>query len=180
MVYVVFTELGARVIKNPTNEADFVNNPNVVKDPNLTHMSGIPPHFWKLENGTIVAMDENERHMREHKISSGSFVEDYQKLNDSGKADLAKNILRKEFSSLLVERGLTPAQIEENISRCAGDLVHSAMLKFKSEATIAVQESVTSIEVDLFTLEKKMGQYVQMALVAHAVVLIILGFVLSR
>lgn len=167
--YVVFNEIGARIVKNPDNEADFDANPKAVRDPDLQWVQGIPPHFWKFEEGRILPMNEQEKQARKTQIDTGNFVEDYSLLQKSGKADLAKKILQSEFAELLNKNGITPERIQSEVERHAALSVGSSMENFKKEASVAVRESVLALQADTFELEKKLASYMYWALVAQAV-----------
>ncbi len=64
MQVVVFTENNARIITNPSNPDDYINNIKAVIDPDLTQVHGVPPHFWKLNFGRIESMDDSEKAQR--------------------------------------------------------------------------------------------------------------------
>lgn len=51
---VVFTADGARVLKNPPDEHVLMQQPNVLVNPDLKHLYGIPPHEWAIDNGKVV------------------------------------------------------------------------------------------------------------------------------
>lgn len=61
---VVFTSNTALVLSNPGNLDDLAKYPNVVIDPDLSKVLGIPNTFWKLDNGKIVPMNEEEQQRR--------------------------------------------------------------------------------------------------------------------
>lgn len=67
---VIFTPNNARIIRNPSAEAleSFVKWPNVVIDPDLSKVEGLPPHFWKLVDGEIVPLDAAEQTARQNHI----------------------------------------------------------------------------------------------------------------
>jgi hypothetical protein len=70
---VVFTENNARILINPYNLDQFRAMPNAVIDPDLSHVRGISPHFWKNDEGRIVPMSESERAERlKHLVAHGS------------------------------------------------------------------------------------------------------------
>lgn len=59
MIAVVFTKNNARVLSGPAAEL-VKNNKNVVIDPDLTAVSGIPPHYWKLFDNKVLPMTSLE------------------------------------------------------------------------------------------------------------------------
>lgn len=63
---VIFTPTNARVVKNPTDEEyDFISAwPNAIIDPDMSRVDGVPPHFWKLDRGYVVPMNDAERNYR--------------------------------------------------------------------------------------------------------------------
>lgn len=49
-----------RIIKNTDEIATLGHEPGVVVNPDLSHVRGVSPSFWKLDlNGTILAVDPN-------------------------------------------------------------------------------------------------------------------------
>jgi hypothetical protein len=180
--YVVFSDIGARVVKSEEDVSHFESNPKVVKNPDLQWVTGVAPHFWKLEEGRIIPMTEKEKEQRKAQIDTGSFVQDYSHLQNSGKAELAKKILHSEFAELLDKTGMTPASIQKEIETQAQTLtkssVENAMNSFKESASKSVKASVELIQADIFTIEQKMNAYVYWALVAQAVNMAALGYLL--
>lgn len=61
---VIFTKNNARVLTQPETFTDLMHYPNCVPDPDLMGVKGIPPHFWKLEEGLVVPMTEAEKDAR--------------------------------------------------------------------------------------------------------------------
>jgi hypothetical protein len=61
---VVFEANNARILINPANLKELQQLPNVVVNPNLEQVKGMPPHCWKLQNGKVVPLDEGEREQR--------------------------------------------------------------------------------------------------------------------
>lgn len=63
---VIFTPNNARIVKNPTEaELDLFSTwPNALIDPDLSRVDGVPPHFWKLDRGTVVPMTGPQRDYR--------------------------------------------------------------------------------------------------------------------
>ena len=47
---VVFNENGVRILINPDKAPK-----GAIINPDLTHLKGVPPHLWKLENGKITS-----------------------------------------------------------------------------------------------------------------------------
>jgi len=63
---VVFTTNNARIIPNPSPEellrlSEFLN---VAIDPDLSLVGGVPPHFWKLQDGAVLPMNDTEKTLR--------------------------------------------------------------------------------------------------------------------
>lgn len=63
---VVFTKTNARILHNPDSDLfkKLSNYPNVIINPNLERVDGVPPHFWKFKDGEVFAMDDNEKEAR--------------------------------------------------------------------------------------------------------------------
>lgn len=53
-IYVKFTDSGARILVNPNNESELRADPNVLFNPDLSHVKGVPPENWKVVNNQIV------------------------------------------------------------------------------------------------------------------------------
>lgn len=64
---VVFTRNNARIYTNVDTSA-FENDLNVLINPSLDSVKGIPPHFWKMYEGRIVPMNDVEREERSKDI----------------------------------------------------------------------------------------------------------------
>lgn len=61
MDYLVeFLESGARIIKDPLLIEKKKGLPNVVFNPDLTHLKGVSPSFWVKEGDTIGTLHPNE------------------------------------------------------------------------------------------------------------------------
>jgi hypothetical protein len=56
---VVFTTNNARILY-VENTKDYEGLENVLINPDLTLVRGIPPHFWKIQNDVIVPMSSGE------------------------------------------------------------------------------------------------------------------------
>ncbi len=68
--YVIFTENNARILKGkPSNITS-----NMVVNPDLKKVKGIPPHFWKLENNSIIPMNEVEKNARLIHLNDNSAI----------------------------------------------------------------------------------------------------------
>lgn len=76
-ILVVFTENNARILKNPSNFEDLKTLKNVLVDPKLDEVSGLPPHFWKLQEGRIVAMNADEQKTRLEHIEQNGLKNHY-------------------------------------------------------------------------------------------------------
>lgn len=61
---VIFTKTNARVIVNPPELAALIKHKLAILKPDLTHVKGVPPHFWKYEYGMIVPMNAEEQDER--------------------------------------------------------------------------------------------------------------------
>lgn len=68
-VVVVFTSNNARIFINPTDYSDFLGY-DIVLNPDLSKVTGVPTHYWKIENETIVPMNQTERLLRDDNIKS--------------------------------------------------------------------------------------------------------------
>jgi hypothetical protein len=61
MDYLVeFLDSGARIIKDPILVQKKKDLPNVILNPDLTHLKGISPSFWVQEGDTIGTLHPNE------------------------------------------------------------------------------------------------------------------------
>lgn len=61
MDYLVeFLESGARIIKDPLLVQKKKDLPNVLLNPDLTHLKGVSPSFWVQEGDTIGTLHPNE------------------------------------------------------------------------------------------------------------------------
>lgn len=76
---IVFTENGARILKNPANFEELSHAENVVINPDLKELEGIPPHLWKLQNGKIAAMSQAEQNAK-NKLGKGLIISKHWKL----------------------------------------------------------------------------------------------------
>lgn len=63
MKVVIFTENNARVL-HVDDVTPFKDNPNAVINPDLKAVAGLPPHFWKFQDGKIVSMGRPEKVLR--------------------------------------------------------------------------------------------------------------------
>jgi hypothetical protein len=57
---VEFLESGARIIKDPILVEKKKDSPNVILNPDLSHLKGISPSFWVKEGNTIGTLHPNE------------------------------------------------------------------------------------------------------------------------
>lgn len=73
--WVYFTENNARVIVNPgpaqVAALAVVPAERIVKDPDLSQVKGVAPHFWKLEGGAILPMTPEEQAVRLQELAPG-------------------------------------------------------------------------------------------------------------
>lgn len=66
---VIFTRNNARIVKF-TDFDSIKEYANVVLNPNLTLVKGVPPHFWTLEDGFIIPMNDDQKSIRIKQIES--------------------------------------------------------------------------------------------------------------
>jgi hypothetical protein len=68
-IAVVFNKNNARIVKGEKAK-ELSGLPGVVLNPDVSHITKIPPHFWKLEDGVIREMTRPEKMARldEHKL----------------------------------------------------------------------------------------------------------------
>lgn len=57
---VVFTADNARILVNPEDAASYAGL-KVITNPDLSAVSGLAPHFWKLEGDKIISMTRPEK-----------------------------------------------------------------------------------------------------------------------
>lgn len=67
---IIFTENNTRILQNPDDLSQYRNNPNAVIDPDLSEVTGTPPHLWKLLDGKVVRMQKYEESKRISHIES--------------------------------------------------------------------------------------------------------------
>lgn len=60
---VIFTSNNARILYG--DDKDILSIKGAIVDPNLSQVTGIPPHYWKLSNGHIVEMNPDEKAERD-------------------------------------------------------------------------------------------------------------------
>lgn len=66
---VFFTRNNARIF--PFKEmSDLPRTKNIVVNPDLSLVEGIPPHHWKLEHGKVLPMNDVEKKIRDHDIAT--------------------------------------------------------------------------------------------------------------
>lgn len=58
---VVFGKQGARILINPDSIDFLLKYNNVMVNPDLSKVDGIPPEHWKMENGNVVPMLDGEK-----------------------------------------------------------------------------------------------------------------------
>lgn len=63
---VVFTPIGVRILTNPTDAElqRYTGLPQLV-NPDQSPVAGLPLQYWKLENGKLASMTEDERSNRD-------------------------------------------------------------------------------------------------------------------
>lgn len=60
---VVFTRNNARIYY--TDDVTRLHNlSNLIINPDLSYVDGTPPHFWKMDQGCLVPMNDQEKHQR--------------------------------------------------------------------------------------------------------------------
>lgn len=69
---IVFSELGARILINPSNIEDYKNAANALINPDLSKVKGLPPHLWELNSKEVVPMHVSKRAEREALVSSSA------------------------------------------------------------------------------------------------------------
>lgn len=98
---VVFTKNNARILTNPENFSEYIHFPNAVPDPNLLAVKGIPPHFWKLEEGLIVPMTSEEKEKRIQAIEQEGVNNEIIWIGE--KPDSPLEPQKKEFQEVVIE-----------------------------------------------------------------------------
>lgn len=72
---VVFTTNSALVLNNPWDWEKIKDYPNVIQNPDLSRVVKVPPKYWKLEDGVIMQMAEDERMKRDQDIEFAGRVD---------------------------------------------------------------------------------------------------------
>lgn len=98
MQVAVFTTNTVRLLTNPPNLSDMAKWPNAVVDPDLSRINGLPPHFWRLDEGDIVPMTPIEIRYRKKLITANGMDNVVRKL------DLAE--IRPEMKDFMVIKAL--------------------------------------------------------------------------
>jgi hypothetical protein len=107
---VVFTHNNARVIQ--TEDISRVHEyENVVINADLSYVAGVPPHFWKFENGFIVPMNHDEKKARLENIIKKGVDND---LDGKRLAELEEKRQKEELIELEQRRKIQ-AEIESEI-----------------------------------------------------------------
>lgn len=57
---VVFNNGQARILINPSNIKELEKQSNVIVNPDLSNVSGLPAHMWKQVGQAIIPLDINE------------------------------------------------------------------------------------------------------------------------
>lgn len=60
-IVVLFTDNNARILRNPINLDYLKTLDNVLINPDLSKVAGIPPHFWVKEGDSVRAMTTLEK-----------------------------------------------------------------------------------------------------------------------
>lgn len=76
---IYFTKTNAVVLKNSDIDKKIKN---LLINPDLTYVVGIPPHHWVFKDGEIVAMNAEEKSHRENTINEIGVINDYQLTTD--------------------------------------------------------------------------------------------------
>ena len=79
MNVVVFTKHNARVLKGKRLDKDY-SKENVLLDPDLSLVHGVPPQYWKREGDRIIEMSPEEKRIRDTRIKffgTQCDIEDY-------------------------------------------------------------------------------------------------------
>lgn len=63
-IAVVFTTNNARIMVNPEKLGALKGRFNVMIDPDLSHVGGVDPHYWKVVRGEIRPMNNWEAELR--------------------------------------------------------------------------------------------------------------------
>lgn len=87
MIVVVFTENNARILTNPDNIKFYESLSNAIVDPDLKAVEGLPPHYWRLENGKVLPMSE------EHKQIINDHHAEYGVINDLRTSPIIKPVV---------------------------------------------------------------------------------------
>jgi len=70
-ICVIFLKNNARIIVGPDSRVINREHSSVsLMNPNLDAVKAIPPHYWKMSKGKIVPMNDLEKQVRDHMISS--------------------------------------------------------------------------------------------------------------
>lgn len=70
-VIVIFSADSARIVKG-AQARDFAGKTNIVINPDLSQVKGLPPHAWKFENGSVVSHTPQEIARREQVLAADS------------------------------------------------------------------------------------------------------------
>lgn len=96
----IFTTNTCRIIDNPPNPQEMSRWPNVVFDPDLHRVVGVPPHFWKVIDGQIHPMNSMEIRVRKRVIER------------SGMDNSIRRLLPEEFRVELKEVQMVSALMQ--------------------------------------------------------------------
>lgn len=73
-IVVIFTENNARILRNPIELESLRAMDNTVINPDLTKLTGIPPHLWKQSGDQIVPLTSKEIPKRINHIDRNGLV----------------------------------------------------------------------------------------------------------
>lgn len=110
---VIFTSNNARIVYYDKLE-DLKDFSNVIIGANLDHAAGIPPHFWKFQDGVICGMNEQEQAERIDHINTNG-------LNNDARA---KQTLAYEVELDKSKKAATDATV---------NLINNALSPFKTD-----------------------------------------------
>src|SRR5574343_295047 len=72
---VVFTTNSALILNNPWDWEKIKHYANVIQKPDLSRVVKVPPRYWKIEDGVIMQMAEDERMKRDQDIEFAGRVD---------------------------------------------------------------------------------------------------------
>ncbi len=180
MMYVVFTDTNARIIKNPSTDVidKLVNEPNAVCNPDLSGVNGIAPQYWKLSGNRVLPMTAEEMKIRDEKIK----ISDYARSIDQGQPyyddkvkllmKISEEVFLQKFVALELDQEAMDKRIYDRVARSL-DMVssdhNSKFLKLNKELD-SVSSHFKSLEKHVLSKAKIAGILVFAWLLALTVV----------